>query len=177
MIFFIKNEIEYFINELIIVSTKLNYKNMYYDPNNATSSSTKTNQIKTDLQQYGIKEGSLKLDICQKVCNLFNEDIKIKTVGFVKIEANKIIPKHVDNKFNRSTVFSIPLIPDFENYKPPTFYDFTVLWENKPFFMPTEKEHSVENNNFDRINFQIGFGYPIEKMKLLYQNKKLFKNI
>lgn len=176
MIFFIKNEVDHLINELTTVSTKIDYKNMYYNPDDATSSSTKTNQIKTDLQQYGIKEGSLKLNICRKMCDIFNEDIKIKTVGFVKIKSNKIVPKHVDNKYNRSTVFCVPLIPKFENYQPPTFYNFTFSWQNYPFFMPTEMPHSVENNKYNRINFQIGFGYPIEELKSLYENKKLFKN-
>ena len=31
------------------------------------------------FEQYGIKEGILKLDIVHKVCNLFPKNIKIKT--------------------------------------------------------------------------------------------------
>lgn len=176
MIFFVDYNFGSLLTELARTALTLDYKYMYYNPMNATSSSNNTTQTKTELQQFGVKEGSLKLSVCQQMCNLFKDDIKIRTVGFVKVSPNAVIPKHVDNKINRSTVFSIPLTPDFKNYVTPTFYDFKAEWKNKPFFMPTEYLHSIENNNYERINFQIGFGYSIDEIKKLYENKALFKN-
>tara|TARA_B100001094_G_C17922300_1_gene666528 strand:- start:219 stop:767 length:549 start_codon:yes stop_codon:yes gene_type:complete len=152
----------------------VNYKHMYYNITNTTSSSTDKTQIKTELQQYGIKEGILKLDIVHKVCNLFPKNIKIKTLSFVKINPNKKIDKHVDNKKNRSTVLSIPLAPNFSKYKPVTFYDFETNWIDLPFLMPTEKLHSVDNNEYTRVNFQIGFEYSIDTMNNYYKNGQLF---
>lgn len=176
MILFIDRNFDNLISELREVASTLDYKFMYYNPKNATSSSSNKDQIKTELQQFGIKEGSLKLNVCHKACDLFHDNIKIRTIGFVKVAPNAVIPKHVDNKTNRSSVFSIPLTPDYENYKPPTFYEFETNWVNKPFFMPTEKLHSVENNNYERINFQMGFGYSIDEITNLYLNNMLFKN-
>ena len=40
--------------------------------------------------------------------------------------------------------------------------------------MPTEKLHSVDNNEYTRVNFQIGFEYSIDTMNNYYKNGQLF---
>lgn len=175
MILFIDHQpLDDLIPKLRQVSSTLSYKHMYYDAESATSSSTNKRHIKTELQQFGVKEGSLNLDVVHEVCNVFYSDIDIRTIGFVKIDPNQKIGKHVDNKINRRTTLSIPLTPQFKKYAPVRF-EFNVEWKDKIFFMPTEKPHSVENNSYQRINFQLGFGYSIDHIKHLYNTGRLFR--
>jgi len=75
----------------------------------------------------------------------------------------KVIP-HVDNdKWGRNTVLLVPLFWH-KNYANCYYTDGPTVHHESVILMNTQLEHYINNNEFDRYNFQICFAEPIEEV-------------
>jgi hypothetical protein len=103
---------------------------------------------------------------------------------------NTRVIKHVDDPNKRNCVLSIPLYPK-ENYSPTWFWEkegSSIDWKDKPLkllatcnfanmqpaFLNTQIVHSLDTFDSYRLNFQLCFNDPFEKVVELYKQNKLF---
>lgn len=118
-----------------------------------------------------------------KLLNRFNKSLVVSTVLFIKFDRHEGIPPHVDDNLNRSSCVTWALSPEISQFAPVLFYkelggpvSDTVFYTTNPLLLNTRVVHAVENNNYDRISFQVCFSNPIEELYELYTNNQFFTN-
>jgi hypothetical protein len=123
------------------------------------------NNSRTDFVAYdtisGNKDGNLCWDCNIEKFNKFNFN---SYNFFIKQEPNTKVKKHIDNpKWKRNTVILIPLFWH-QDYAPAYYIDGVKVTHETPIFFNTQLEHYVNNNDYNRYNFQICFEEPIEEV-------------
>lgn len=118
-----------------------------------------------DFCAYPTKGGAYDGNLCWDMdIDKFNRFELNSYTMFVHQPAHTHVIPHVDNdRWNRNTVLLVPLFWHGE-YAPCEFTDGVTVTHETPVLMNTQLEHRVNNNAYDRYNFQICFAEPIEEV-------------
>ena len=78
------------------------------------------------------------------------------------------MPIHKDDKILRKSHLIIPILPLNSNFTTTKFYDSNnkvideAIFDIKPVIINTQEKHGLNNNEYTRIQFNLGFSEGIE---------------
>lgn len=147
------------------------YLNIYYDRQELINFSANltwdevrrkdNNEIIPNLTTYRYKKNLFKCKEIKRLAQIFN--INTNKVQLVNFGPNFNYPPHVD--FERTTCVLFPVMPML-NYNPLNFHiDNKVypVYYYGPVAVNTTIKHSLEGNNFNRINLQFDLDCTLEE--------------
>lgn len=115
----------------------------------------------------------------------FNNNLKMpegKLVTFIKFNKGSGIFPHIDDAIKRSTTFAWAVNLDPIEFSPILFHDpddktkivDRGYYKKEGIVFNTQKIHSVQPGDKERVSFQISFSNPIEEVYDLYLKGQLF---
>lgn len=135
--------------------------------------------IHLDSKRYS--EDFMRCD-ARKIIEAFHEDLGItyKDAQIFRMKPNDYGLIHKDT--DRTCGILFPITPIGEQFAPIRFHDSAkqeveiLNYSEQAIILNVLEYHSIQNNQHERINFQIDFQLPYEEVVQLYKDGKLFKN-
>ncbi len=147
---------------------------------------TKTNQwddiypgIHLDSKRYS--EQFMQTD-ARKIIDSFQDHLNVtyRQAQIFRMKPNEFGLIHKDT--DRSCGILFPITPIGDNFAPIRFHDSNkqqveaLNYSEQAIILNVLEYHSIQNNQYERINFQIDFNLPYEQVVHLYHTGDLFKH-
>lgn len=153
------------LEELYETEKSIQYKIYKTTSRTLEANPTFKNNCETEMLIYTEKEGCFELPVVKRICErlIFVPN----TASFIKLLPGVIMPPHRDNVDTRCSHFIIPIFPLNNNYTTTMFYDNKknvidrCQFSTGPVIINTQELHSVQNNKYERIQFNLGFSESI----------------
>ena len=129
--------------------------------------------IITDMLIYTEKDGCFDIPIVKSIVNEL--PFKPNTASFIKLEKYVTMPIHKDDKILRKSHLIIPILPLNSNFTTTKFYDSNnkvideAIFDIKPVIINTQEKHGLNNNEYTRIQFNLGFSEGIRDWYELFR--------
>ena len=128
--------------------------------------------IVTDMLIYTENDGCFDIPVVKSIVDKL--PFKPNTASFIKLEPFVTMPIHRDNKELRKSHLIIPILPLNSNFTTTKFYLNDNIIDQaeistKPVIINTQEEHGLKNNEYTRIQFNLGFSEGIEDWYELFR--------